>query len=86
MGHTGALWVDSEHRSRGLAKFVTVDLAKKLFSLGQNVFVCIETDHDVSMKLHEKCGFKRIKDQQIMWMRAQTFTKNTFTSCVKPLS
>ena len=74
------MWVDSEHRSRGLAKFVTVDLAKKLFNLGENVFVCVETDHDVSMRLHEKCGFKRMEDQQlVMWMRAQTFSKNSFT-------
>ena len=79
IGHTGALWVDSEHRSRGLAKFVIVDLAKKLFSLGQNVFVCVEADNDVAMRLHEKCGFKRMENQQIMWMRVQTFSKNSFT-------
>ena len=55
-GGMGVLHVHPDHRSKGLAKYVTTKLARHLLDKGDDAFCFIEADNPGSATLHDKCG------------------------------
>ena len=70
-GSMGALWVDAEHRRRGLAKYIVTGLAIKLTGCGMKAFVNIKSDNTMSIGLHVKCGFRQVGDVKTVFFRQQ---------------
>ncbi|XMB85556.1 GNAT family N-acetyltransferase [Mycoplasmatota bacterium WC44] len=58
-GTLGLMYTIDEYRRKGLAKIVTVDLAKKVIENGDTPFVHIAVNNKASIKLAESNGFKR---------------------------
>ncbi len=59
------MYTKKEHRGKGLAVSVSVDLIKKAFNLGITPYVHIVTDNSASVSLAEHIGFK--KYGEIVW-------------------
>ncbi|WP_353892592.1 GNAT family N-acetyltransferase [Proteinivorax hydrogeniformans] len=64
-GSLGVMYTKKEHRGKGLAISVSVDLIKKAFELGHTPYVHIVTDNKASIALSESIGFKRYGE--IVW-------------------
>lgn len=58
-GSMGIMYTRKEHRGKGLAISVTIDLAKKVIDDDWIPYVHIVTDNKPSIKLAESIGFKR---------------------------
>ncbi|WP_350344468.1 GNAT family N-acetyltransferase [Proteinivorax tanatarense] len=64
-GSLGVMYTKKEHRGKGLAISVSVDLIKKAFDLGHTPYVHIVTDNSPSIALSESIGFK--KYGEVVW-------------------
>lgn len=64
-GSMGIMYTRREHRGKGLAASVSIDLAKKVIKDKGTPFVHIVTDNEASIALAESIGFK--KYGPIMW-------------------
>lgn len=64
-GTMGIMYTKKEHRGKGLAISVSVDLAKKVIDNGGVPYVHIVTDNNPSINLAETLGFK--KYGEIVW-------------------
>ena len=78
-GSIGFLRVDPDHRRKGLAQVVVTNLAQKVIQSGQPAYVY--TDNDISLKLHQKCGFEKLCD--VNWVFYTPNCCNT-TASAKP--
>jgi hypothetical protein len=61
-GAMGMLHVLDAHRGKGLAKYMTVNMGKKLISRGQIPYGYISESNVVSLRLHEECGATIVDD------------------------
>ncbi|RXG51837.1 hypothetical protein Avbf_02876 [Armadillidium vulgare] len=59
-GAIGMTYTLPEERGKGLAGAVTLSLAKLILDEGRIAFCYIESTNDLSLKLHQKLGFKVI--------------------------
>ena len=68
MGALGVLHVVKEHRKKGLGSFVLLAIADKISQKNGYALSEVPLDNELSIKLHEKCGFKLIAkgEQKIM--------------------
>ena len=64
-GSMGIMYTLKEHRGKGYALSVSVDLAKKAFNLGLTPYVHIVKGNTPSVKLAESLGFKYYGD--VVW-------------------
>ena len=64
----GMLHVLPQFRRKGYAKVIISQLVQKYFDMGEDAYVNIEIDNEVSVKLHESLGFKAVPDMQITWV------------------
>lgn len=64
-GSMGIMYTKKEHRGKGLAKSVSIDLANKIINNGDLPYVHIVVENKNSIKLAESIGFKRYSD--VMW-------------------
>ncbi len=58
-GTMGMLYVDLEHRRKGLATVVVTQLSELLLDKHVDRVIQVHDSNAVSIKLHEKCGFKK---------------------------
>ena len=68
-GLLGSLFVDPEHRGKGLGKYVMAKLAKKVQDDGQTVFCHIEKQNKLSLKLHTDFGYEVAEGGEVTWTR-----------------
>ncbi len=59
-GPLGVIHVVEEHRKRGLGSFVLLAIADKISQKNGYALSEVPLDNELSVKLHEKCGFKLI--------------------------
>ncbi len=67
-GPLGVLHVVEEHRKTGLGSFVLMAIADKIAQKNGYALSEVPLDNELSLKLHEKCGFKLISkgEQKIL--------------------
>ncbi len=61
IGIVGALYVNPDHRRKGLAQCVMAALNRKIMLDGKPVYCCITKKNDISLELHKKFGFEIVK-------------------------
>ncbi|MEE9237546.1 MAG: GNAT family N-acetyltransferase [Thermoplasmata archaeon] len=59
----GFLYVKEAYRGRGYAKTVTTSMCRRVFKLGKTPACQVFQDNEVSMRLTEGMGFRRLKRQ-----------------------
>ena len=79
-GTTAMLFVDPDHRGKGLGKYVMAKLAKILQDEGQTVFCHIEKVNKMSLKLHTEFGYEIAEGGVVTWSRCYP---NDGKSCQK---
>ncbi len=77
-GSLGMLYVNPEHRRKGLAKSVLSSQVNKVMKTGEPVFCHIVKDNTTSFQLHKDAGFNVIEGCDVIWVR---FVKAGQKSC-----
>ncbi len=68
-GAIGFLNVLPEHRNKGYARAVTIDMIQKVRAQNRLPFVLIEADHTPSMRLALSLGF--VQDRMVSWFEVE---------------
>ena len=62
-GVVSNLFTVEEYRMKGIGTFVLSHLTRLILERGENVFVSIEKKNEMSIRMHEKLGFKRYNER-----------------------
>ena len=64
LGPLGAVYVIEKHRKMGLGSFILMAIAHKIVQKDGYALSQIPKDNELSIKMHEKCGFRLISQGQ----------------------